>query len=83
MYMTAMISVRAIKVRPIAPYVSKSVKKYSPAPVVNIKPIDRQKIQAIPKINQLIILIIHIIKTIIRLNQTKIQFVINVVKKDI
>ena len=44
-----MISMSAIRVKPIAPYVSNNVKKYSPAPVVNIKPTTKQNVHATAK----------------------------------
>ena len=47
--MVDMISIRAIKLRPKAPYASNSVNQYSPAPVVKTTPIRKQIRQAIPE----------------------------------
>ena len=46
--MVDMISIKAIKLRPKAPYASNSVNQYSPAPVVKTTPIRKQIRQAIP-----------------------------------
>ena len=40
--MTDTSSVKAMKVRPVAPKLSNSVSQYSPAPVVNTSPIVKQ-----------------------------------------
>ena len=47
--MVDMISIKAIKLSPKAPYASNSVNQYSPAPVVKTTPIRKQIRQAIPE----------------------------------
>ena len=46
--MTDTSSVKAMKVNPVAPKVSKSVSQYSPAPVVNMMPTQKQTTETQP-----------------------------------
>ena len=47
--MTEMSSEKAMSVRPIAPYLSKRESQYSPAPVVKMRPMQKQNAHATPE----------------------------------